>query len=42
VDVGELDLLALTSPDAYAEERAKARERRKAELDGTSLPPPAP
>jgi len=42
VDVGELDLLARTSPDAYAEERAKARERRKAELDGTPLPPPAP
>jgi phospholipid-binding lipoprotein MlaA len=40
VDVGELDQLAKTSPDAYAEERAKARAARNAEITGTS--PPAP
>jgi phospholipid-binding lipoprotein MlaA len=38
VDVGELDMLAKTSPDAYAEERARAREERNAEINGT--PPP--
>jgi phospholipid-binding lipoprotein MlaA len=35
VDVGELDMLARTSPDAYAEERARAREERNAEINGT-------
>jgi phospholipid-binding lipoprotein MlaA len=39
VDVGELDLLARTSPDAYAEERARAREERNAEINGTPPPP---
>jgi hypothetical protein len=38
VDAGELDKLDKTSPDAYAEERAKAREKRNAELNGTPLP----
>jgi len=38
VDVGELDKLDKTSPDAYAEERAKAREKRAAEINGA--PPP--
>jgi phospholipid-binding lipoprotein MlaA len=38
VDVGELDMLDKTSPDAYAEERAKAREERNAEITGTPLP----
>jgi phospholipid-binding lipoprotein MlaA len=38
VDVGELDRLDKTSPDAYAEERAKARERRNAEINDTPLP----
>jgi phospholipid-binding lipoprotein MlaA len=38
VDVGELDRLDRTSPDAYAEERAKAREERSAEINGTPLP----
>lgn len=41
VDVGELDQLDRTSPDAYAEERAKAREERNAEINGTPLPPDA-
>ena len=39
VDAGELDKLDKTSPDAYAEERGKARERRNAEVNGTPLPP---
>ncbi|HXJ02747.1 MAG TPA: MlaA family lipoprotein, partial [Micropepsaceae bacterium] len=38
VDVGELDMLDKTSMDAYAEERAKARDRRNAELNGTEPP----
>lgn len=40
VDVGELDRLDKTSPDAYAEERAKSREERKAEINGIKLPVP--
>jgi phospholipid-binding lipoprotein MlaA len=38
MDVGELDMLARTAPDAYAAERTQARERRNAELNGS--PPP--
>jgi phospholipid-binding lipoprotein MlaA len=40
VDVGDLDMLAKTSPDAYAEERAKARAERDAEINGTPPTPP--
>ena len=38
VDAGELDMLDKNSPDAYAEERGKARERRNAEINGMPLP----
>ena len=38
VDVGELDMLAKTSPDAHAVERSRAFERRAEELGDT--PPP--
>ncbi len=34
-DVGQLDQLDRTSPDAYAEERAQARAKRNAEINGT-------
>jgi phospholipid-binding lipoprotein MlaA len=34
VDVGELDMLARTAPDPYAEERATARKRRAEEVSG--------
>jgi len=34
VDVGELDNLARTAPDPYAEERANARKRRADEVSG--------
>jgi phospholipid-binding lipoprotein MlaA len=34
VDVGELDMLAKTVPDPYAEERAMARKRRAEEIGG--------
>jgi phospholipid-binding lipoprotein MlaA len=38
VDVGELDMLAKTSPDAYAEERAKSRAERNTEIHGAEPP----